>query len=236
MGKAGDRIKLILLEANQQKPQKQMNVKTLPIQGDWNTLRRWGIVQGESINDLFCEYTLPDGWKKVTTKDTSWLTNLIDSRGLIRAQIINNNMKPLIVTYNIERFVISNSHLYKTGDPPLHHEQYQVVDRGLSRYVFIDTPVYSGEVNDKLVAIKDSKIYIFEGETLQLEIKTQEEKIIKLLDMNEFFYKWRSHDSVNLFLSARKKLAMSECQQFLAPLPRNDCIWESLFDYPGLRC
>jgi hypothetical protein len=209
-------------------------ITTLPIEGDWNVLKRWGVTQGDRIDNFFCQCTLPEGWKKVPTKDTTWLTNLIDSRGLIRAAITNNNRGAIFCSYDIDRFAISNSHIYKTGDPPLHHEQYQVVDKGLSRYVFIDNPVCSGVMDSEIVAIKDDKVYSLEAGTLLLKSNTQECKNIKLLDMNEFFDNWRRHDSANIFLSARRKLAIFECQKYISQLPTDDSIWESAFDFPEI--
>ncbi|NJK70221.1 MAG: hypothetical protein HC941_30290 [Microcoleus sp. SU_5_3] len=66
-----------------QEAQGQQNLvhsDALPIQGDWEVLKRWGVIQGEPIDKLFCSCTLPSDWKKVATNHSMW-SNLLDSRG-----------------------------------------------------------------------------------------------------------------------------------------------------------
>lgn len=58
----------------------------LPKQGPWIDLAVMGITRGKDIDDLFCEATLPAGWKKVPTDHSMW-SDLVDETGKKRAAI-----------------------------------------------------------------------------------------------------------------------------------------------------
>jgi hypothetical protein len=47
---------------------------------------KWGCTIGKSIDDLFIEVKLPEGWKKVSTDHAMW-SKLLDNNGKIRATI-----------------------------------------------------------------------------------------------------------------------------------------------------
>lgn len=54
--------------------------------GTREQLESMGVVFGDSIDDLFIEVQLPDGWKKVPTNHSMW-SDLVDDEGRKRAAI-----------------------------------------------------------------------------------------------------------------------------------------------------
>jgi hypothetical protein len=63
-----------------------VNSTHLPKNGDWNALSAMGIVRGADVDDLFCEATLPHGWKKIATDHSMW-SSLVDETGAEKASI-----------------------------------------------------------------------------------------------------------------------------------------------------
>lgn len=66
-----------------------VNSCALPIKfnsGTKEQLEGFGVVFGEPIDDLFCNATLPEGWKKMATDHSMW-SKLIDQQGRERASI-----------------------------------------------------------------------------------------------------------------------------------------------------
>lgn len=63
-----------------------VNSTQLPIEGDWEILKSWGVVQTENHDDLFVETILPNGWIKRQTGNSMW-SELVDELGHKRASI-----------------------------------------------------------------------------------------------------------------------------------------------------
>jgi hypothetical protein len=66
-----------------------VNSRALPVKfnsGTKEQLEGFGVVFGEPIDDLFCNATLPSGWKKKATGHSMW-SKLIDEQGRERASI-----------------------------------------------------------------------------------------------------------------------------------------------------
>ena len=202
---------------------------TLPIAGDWDTLMRWGVIQGEKSDDLFCHCTLPEGWSKVATDHSMW-SNLVDARGLIRASIF---YKAAFYDRDahineVKRFSIAG--VYEDMEDRQHGSQYKVRDYGLLRSVFIDTPVRTGELKGELIAFKDDQLYNDKGRRQKRGWRLSE---VTLLSESEFYDKWHNRETTQHdFLRAIDNLALVECEKYLAQLPTDDSIWESQFDLP----
>jgi hypothetical protein len=168
-------------------------------------------------------------------------SNLIDNRGLIRANIFykaafyDRDAK----IHCIKRFCISD--VYEDTEDRLHGDWAQVRDNALARTVFIDTPVRSGEHNGKLVAVKDNNVYVFEKENFFSKDKILQKKDnlltseVKLLTRKEFYGKWHSGNKREYeFIKAIEQLSCIECQKFKDKLPIDDSIWEPQFDFPAV--
>ena len=58
------------------------------VYGDRNELEDAGVVFGDPCKDdpLFCDVTLPEGWKKRATDHSMW-SELVDDEGVVRAKI-----------------------------------------------------------------------------------------------------------------------------------------------------
>jgi hypothetical protein len=218
----------------QQEAQGQQNLvqsTTLPIDGDWEVLERWGIVKGEPIDDLFCHCTLPEGWTKAPTDRRLW-SSLVDARGLIRASIFYKaafkNRDAFF--YSVTRFTIAE--VFRSEETS-YYEQVQVRDNGLSRDVFIDEPVYAGELYDgKVVAIKGSNVYSLKGNKLCLIDELKADKVLTL-SIDAFCNRWHNDtENKKIFTHACEKLAALECRKYIAQSPADDFIWEPAFDFP----
>lgn len=217
----------------QQEAQGQQNLvqsTALPIKGDWEVLERWGVIQGDKIDDLFCHCTLPDGWAKAPTDHSMW-SSLVDTRGLIRASIFYK-----AAFYDRDAFFNTVRRLTVAkvfrSDETLYYEQVQVRDNGLSRVVFIDVPVYAGTLKEEVVALKGNNVYVLKGEKLSLSNELQASKVL-MLSKNDFRDKWRNNaENKYVFIDACEELATLECQKYLSQLPTDDSIWDSDFDFP----
>lgn len=220
----------------QQEAQGQQNLvqsTTLPINGDWEVLERWGVVKGEPIDQLFCHCTLPDGWTKAPTDHSLW-SSLVDARGLIRASIFYK-----AAFYDRDAFFnsVRRFSIVKVfqSEETMYYEQVQVRDNGLSRVVFIDTPVYAGELNNgEVVAIKGSDIYSLKGDKLCLTNNLQASKVVTL-SKNAFRDRWRNNtDNKYAFTDACEELATLGCNEYISQLPTDDSIWEPAYDFPEI--
>lgn len=218
----------------QQEAQGQQNLvqsTTLPIKGDWEVLERWGVVQGEPIDKLFCHCTLPDGWTKAPTDHSLW-SSLVDARGLIRASIFYK-----AAFYDRDAFFHKISRFTKAkvfrSEETSYYQQVQVRDNGLSRVVFIDLPVYAGELdNGEIVAIKGSDIYSLKGDKLCLADELQASKVVTL-SKNAFLDRWRNNaENKYVFMDACEELAALGCKEYISQFPTDDSIWEPAFDFP----
>jgi hypothetical protein len=221
----------------EQEAQGQQNLiksTALPIEGDWDTLTRWGIVRGEQTDNLFCHCTLPEGWKKVATDHSLW-SNLVDARGLIRVNIF---YKTAFYDRNAHfhvtpRFSIAG--VYPDVEDCPHGKQYQVRDNGLDgRTIFIDTPVRSGEYKKKLVAIKDDIVYQLKKGFLNPNNHWKASNVT-LLSESEFYGKWHNREVQQYdFLTSIDKLAIIESKKYMKQFPDDDSIWEPQFDFPAV--
>lgn len=218
----------------QQEAQGQQNLvqsTTLPIKGDWEVLERWGVVKGEPIDKLFCHATLPEGWTKAPTDHSLW-SSLVDARRLIRASIFYKAAfyDRDAFFHSVRRFTVAK--VFRSEETS-YYEQVQVRDNGLTRAVFIDDPVYAGELDDgKVVAIKGSNIYSLKDDKLCLidELKTGK---VLTLSKNAFLDKWRNDiESKYVLTDACEELAVVECQKYISQFPTDDSIWEPAFDFP----
>jgi len=82
-----------------------VNSTVLPIKFNWGKrehLEKFGVVFGEPVDDLFCNATLPGGWKKVATEHSMW-SKLVDDKGRERASIFYK-----AAFYDREAFLNSN--------------------------------------------------------------------------------------------------------------------------------
>lgn len=59
----------------------------MPKQGDWETLKSWGVQRLNDVDKLFCLCTLPEGWSKRPMGDTSFWSELVDETGTVKATI-----------------------------------------------------------------------------------------------------------------------------------------------------
>lgn len=81
-----------MIEASEARGQRELVASTqLPIEirppEGKKTLEEAGVKFGEPGEDpLFCEATLPEGWKKVATEQSMW-SELVDDKGVKRASI-----------------------------------------------------------------------------------------------------------------------------------------------------
>lgn len=76
-----------LIEQQEANGQRQLvNSAVLPKNAEWATLQRWGVIKGDSADDLFVHCQLPEGWQKRATDHSMW-SELIDAEGLKRASI-----------------------------------------------------------------------------------------------------------------------------------------------------
>ena len=217
----------------QQEAQGQRNLvqsTTLPIKGDWEVLERWGVVKGEPVDKLFCHCTLPDGWTKAPTDHSLW-SSLVDARGLIRTSIFYKAAfyDRDAFFHSVKRFTMKK---FFRSEETLYYEQVQVRDNGLSRIVFKDEPVYAGELDRGVVAIKGNNVYLLKGDKLYLSEEFRADKSFAL-SKNDFLDKWRNDtDKKYEFTSACEKLATLECQKYISQFPTDDSIWEPSFDFP----
>lgn len=226
----------------QQEAQGQRNLiksTTLPIDGDWDTLTRWGVIQGDKSDNLFCHCTLPQGWTKVPTDHSTW-SNLVDDRGLVRAKIFYkaafyDRSSHLSI---IKRFSINNVREDVYYEDRIHGEHCQVFDNGLSRSVFVDTPVRTGERKGELVAIRGDKVYLLQKKLMQSAkhlkyVPHWNPNEVTVLKNREFYDKWHNRETTEYeFLEEIKNLALVECQKYITQFPEDDSIWESPFDLP----
>jgi hypothetical protein len=218
----------------EQEAQGQQNLvrsTTLPIKGDWEVLERWGVQKGEPIDKLFCYCTLPDGWTKAPTDHSLW-SSLVDARGLIRASIFYKAAfyDHDAFFHSVRRFTVAK--VFRSEETS-YFEQVQVRDNRLSRVVFVDTPVYAGELDDgKVVAIKGSNICSLRGNKLCLIDGLKAGKVLTL-SKNAFRDRWRSNvENKYVFTDACEELATLECQEYITQFPTDDSIWEPAFDFP----
>jgi hypothetical protein len=91
---------------------------------NWEKLESWGVVRGESVDDLFLSATLPEGWKKVATDHSMW-SNLVDQDGLIRASIFYKgafydraaHISPIENRYHVsQNYDIDDAEAYEVQD------------------------------------------------------------------------------------------------------------------------
>lgn len=225
------------IEAQESQGQKALIFSdTLPAQGDWEILERWGVIPGGSADDLFRFCTLPKGWTKVPTSHSMW-SALKDARGLVRAKVFYKAaFYDRDAHFNVvNRFTISE--VYSCEDNLLHGKHYQVVDNGLDRVVFVKSPVNSAEFNGNLVAIQNHKLYCLQGKSLvfKSQISADIADRLVVLSKSEFYAKWHNKKRRQQdFLHAIKKLAEIDCETFISQLPTDDSIWKSNFDFPEI--
>lgn len=213
---------------------------TLPLEGDWDVLKRWGIIQGPALNDLFCECVLPPGWSKTTSM--GYWTDLLDSRGISRAAIFDKAIMyaPAANVYTHKRFTLGSVPTDWNATPqPYQHRE--VRDNGLSRMngkhphvVFRDEAVYCGTHSGQLVAVKGDRVYrLLKGVLVHQWDDIIPPHEVTLLTRQEFYREWYTADpSVSRYLEVVEDLAMYECEQYLSHLPTDDSVWGPEYDYP----
>ncbi|NJK70220.1 MAG: hypothetical protein HC941_30285 [Microcoleus sp. SU_5_3] len=123
--------------------------------------------------------------------------------------------------------------VYQDVKDRLHGKHYKISDNGLNRTVFVGAPVRTGELEGKLVAVKNGKVYASTTSFQQAESRSASDVV--LLTEKEFYGKWHNRDVSNYdFFKTIENLAKIECLEYLNRLPTDDSIWEDCFDFPGL--
>jgi hypothetical protein len=208
--------------------------EALPSKGDWDSLEAMGIVKGESVDDLFCHATLPDGWSKVASNHSMW-SYLKDERGLTRASVFYK-----AAFYDRDAFVrATKARFFSSKYEPLCDKQatqVAIVDAGTGLTVKLFSPVVYATLNGTLGAVISGQFF---SETVGSEWDARFSGEGVCADdavpmTNDDFYKNYHHVSARHdIINAADKLAHREATLWLESVPA-DSQWTAEFDLPVL--
>jgi hypothetical protein len=211
-----------------------VNSTNLPKQGDWESLEVLGVVKEKDINDLFCEATLPSGWKKVSSDHSMW-SYLKDDRGLTRASIFYKAAfydQSAHIRVQKNRFTATPYHNKCDKDGV----QYVAEDVGRGFAVKIFAPVYFATLDSVLGVVCKDRFYSktdgilydqsFVGESID---GTNAIKITK----DDFYENYHHVEARHDLLEASDKLAKKEVLEWIRNIPE-DAQWHKNFDFPEI--
>lgn len=230
-----------------------VNSTNLPIKGDWKTLQRWGVIQGEAVDDLFCAATLPTGWQLKATDHSMW-SNLVDARGLVRGSVFYKAAfydRDAFVRCTNQRFVAGDALYDATKGQPMGGAEIMhfpgVQDVATGAWVRLGTPIYYGVLSQEKnrVGVICGDIFYYGAVEAQRGIlgskperftKTCSASLAQRITRDDFYGDYHNRERTDYgTLDAAKAMNKAMANALMTNIPTDDSAWNPEWDMPALE-